>query len=86
MSELVGWIEEVVAQGIRRPGYPADKWTEEFIFQKFASLGLESVRLEPVESAYWKDSHAELLVGAGADSATIECFPVPLSAPIRLEE
>ena len=85
VSELLGWIDEVVAQGIRRPGYPADQWTEEFIFQKFVDLGLESVRFEPVESAFWRDSHAELLVGVGTESATIECFPVPLSEPIRLE-
>lgn len=85
VSDLLGWIEEVVAQGIRRPGYPADQWTEEFIFRKFVDLGLESVRFEPVESAFWRDSHAELLVGVGPDTATIECFPVPLSEPIRLE-
>src|ERR1035438_76572 len=25
-SEMLGWIDEVVARGIRRPGYPADRW------------------------------------------------------------
>jgi hypothetical protein len=85
VAEMLHWVEEVVEQGIRRPGYPADQWTEEFILRKFESLGLESVRFEPVESAFWKDSHAELLVGPDPDSVPIECFPVPLSEPIRVE-
>jgi hypothetical protein len=38
-----------------------------------------------VESAYWNDSHADLLVGADPDSVAIECFPVPFSEPIRVE-
>ncbi len=83
VATMLLWVQEVVEQGIRRPGYPADEWTEEFIFQKFESLGLESVRLEPVESSYWKDSHAELLVGSDPDSVAIECFPVPFSEPTR---
>jgi hypothetical protein len=82
---MLGWVEEVVGQGVRRPGYPADQWTEEFIFRKFESLGLESVRFEPVESALWKDSHAELVVGTDPDSVAIECFPVPLSEPTRVQ-
>jgi hypothetical protein len=85
VTDMLGWVEEVVAQGIRRPGYPADQWTEEFIFQKFVALGLESVRFEPVESTFWKDSHAELLVGTDPNSVAIDCFPVPLSEPIRVQ-
>ncbi len=85
VAEMLGWIEDVVAHGIRRPGYPADQWAEEFILRKFESLGLESVRFEPVESAFWKDSHGELSVVAGPDPIQIECFPVPLSEPIRIE-
>jgi len=85
VTDMFSWVEEVVAQGVRRPGYAADQWTEEYIFQKFEALGLESVRFEPVESAFWKDSHAELLVGAEPDPVAIECFPVPLSEPIGVE-
>ncbi len=85
VDDMLDWIEQVVEQGIRRPGYPADQWTEEFIFGKFESLGLESVRFEPVESAFWKDSHAELLVGADAGPVAVECFPVPLSEPTHVE-
>jgi hypothetical protein len=82
---MLQWVEEVVAQGIRRPGYPADQWAEEFILQKFESLGLESVRFEPVESSFWEDSHAELSVTGDPDSTAIECFAVPLSEPTRSE-
>jgi hypothetical protein len=85
VADMLRWIEAVVEQGVRRPGYPADAWAEQFIFEQFESLGLESVRLEPVESAFWKDSHGELRVGAGADSVAIDCFPVPLSEPTRIE-
>ena len=83
-AEMLHWIEEVVAQGIRRPGYPADQWAEEFILQKFEALGLESVRFEPAEAVFWKDSHAELSVVADRPAA-IECFPVPLSEPTKIE-
>jgi hypothetical protein len=82
---MLQWIEEVVAQGIRRPGYPADQWAEEFILHRFESLGLESARFEPVDSAFWKDSQAELSVGTDPHPVTIECFPVPLSKPTRID-
>ena len=85
VAEMLQWIEEVVAQGIRRPGYPADQWAEEFILRKFESLGLQSVRFEPVDSAFWKDSHAELLVTANSGPVAIACFPVPLSNPTGIE-
>ena len=85
VAEMLQWVEAVVAHGIRRPGYPADQWAEEFILQKFQSLGLESVRFEPVESAFWKDSHGELSVAGDPHPAVIECFAVPLSQPTRTE-
>ena len=84
-SEMIGWIDEVVAQGVRRPGYPADRWAEEFIFDKFEHLGLQSVRFESVEAALWKDSHAELSVVAGQRTTEFECFPVPMSEPTVVE-
>lgn len=84
-SEMLGWIDEVVAQGIRRPGYPADRWAEEFIFDKFEQLGLQSVRFESVEAALWKDSHAQLTVVARQRTTEFECFPVPMSEPTGVE-
>ncbi len=83
-AAMMHWVEDVVRQGIRRTGYPADQWAEEFIRQQFESHGLESVRFEPVESAFWQDSHAELSVTTCPDLAVIDCFPVPLSEPARI--
>src|SRR5688572_14720234 len=40
-ARIHGWIEQVVAQGIRRPGYPAAAWAEEFAADRFRALGLE---------------------------------------------
>ncbi len=79
------WIEDLVAQGVRRPGYPADKWAEEFIFREFDSRGLEGVRFEPVESTFWRDSRGELSASGDFHPIEIECFPVPLSEPTRVE-
>jgi Peptidase family M28 len=82
---MLGWVGEVVAQGIRRPGYPADVWAEEFIHATFEALGLESVRFEPVESAFWKDHRAVLSVGVGGVPLSLECSAVPLSEPTLAE-
>ena len=84
-SEMLGWIDEVVAPGIRRPGYPADRWAEQFLFDKFEQLGLDSVRFESVEAALWKDSHAQLSVVARQRTTEFECFPVPMSEPTGVE-
>ena len=82
---MLRWIDEVVVQGIRRPGYPADRWAEEFIFDKFEHLGLQSVRFESVEAALWKDSHALLKIVAGQRTTEFECFAVPMSEPTGVE-
>ena len=47
-TEMLGWIETVVSRGIRRPGYPADAWTERWLAERLTEFGLE-VSLEPVE-------------------------------------
>lgn len=73
VAEMVRLIEEIVAHGVRRPGYPADQWAEEFIFHRFEALGLEAVRFEPVESAFWRDSPSD----AGAQAAAVSTtFPM----------
>jgi hypothetical protein len=85
VTEMLQWIEELVARGVRRPGYPADQWAEEFILRQFETLGLESVRFEPVESSFWNDGHATLSIAAGPRPLEIECFAVPLSMPTTIE-
>src|SRR5208337_3114558 len=44
---IFDWIETIFARGVRRPGYAADRWTENFCLERFHQFGLEQVRLEP---------------------------------------
>jgi hypothetical protein len=80
-TTMMGWIEDIVAQGIRRPGYPADTWTETFVADHLRSLGLE-VRTEPVEVTRWEPHRWSLTVipatGAPFD---LDCTPLPYAAP-----
>jgi hypothetical protein len=80
--EIYGWIERVFSQGVRRPGYPADVWTEDFVVERFNELGLQNVRREPVELLRWEPRSATLTVTpAGGEPIAIACFPAPLAAP-----
>jgi hypothetical protein len=83
-SEIFGWIQQIVAQGVRRPGYPADAWATDFVRAKFAELGLQNVRLEPIVVRRWRSNGATLratpTLGAPRN---IPCTPVPFSAPVQ---
>lgn len=74
------WIETVVARGVRRPGYAADRWTENFCLERFSKLGLEHVRLEPVTLPYWEPLESAIVVRADGRELRIPCFSVPHSA------
>ncbi|HEY8546475.1 MAG TPA: M28 family peptidase [Acidimicrobiales bacterium] len=77
-----GWIEEVFAQGVRRPGYPADAWAEEWIAERFRALGLDGVRLEPVPVRRWEPRSWSLEVASvSGASRVLDCFPLPFAAP-----
>ena len=82
-ATIFGWIEEVVDRGIRRPGYEADRWAEEWVADRFREIGLHDVRLEPVDVLRWEPTGWSLEV-VGPDGATeaIDCFPVPYVAPV----
>lgn len=80
-DEMVGWIEDIVDQGIRRPGYPADEWVEEWARDRFEEFGLDDVRLQPVTAEKWEPTEWSLEVTAGDESRTLDCFPVPYSEP-----
>ncbi|KKL95606.1 hypothetical protein LCGC14_1852910, partial [marine sediment metagenome] len=80
---IFAWVQEVFAQGVRRPGYPADRWAEQFCLDQFRTLGLENVRLEPVRLPYWEPRQWSLAVSAGGRKASIPCFPLPHSAPAQ---
>ncbi len=77
---IFGWIETVFARGVRRPGYPADRWTENFCLEQFRQLGLENVRLEPVTLPYWEPLESALIVRADGRESRIPCFSLPHSA------
>lgn len=81
------WIDEVVGLGVRRPGYPADTQTEEFLLAQFRALGLDKVRFEPVECGYWEDHDAQLTIDCLGDKlpGPVECFAVPFSEPATVE-
>ncbi len=77
---LLNWIGRIHAQGIRRPGYPADRWAEQFCRQQLVDFGLEQVRLEPVELPFWQPRTASLHVEADGERFEIPCFALPFSA------
>ena len=77
---IFGWIETVFARGVRRPGYAADRWTENFCLERFRELGLENVRLEPVTLPYWEPLESALIVRADGHESRIACFSLPHSA------
>ncbi len=82
-QEIFTWIEQVFAQGVRRPGYPADRWTEQFCLERFREFGLDNARLEPVELPYWEPRRWSLNVQGStlAQTLNLACFPLPHSAP-----
>ncbi|MEO8602625.1 MAG: M28 family peptidase [bacterium] len=86
-AQMMAWISAIVAQGIRRPGYPADRWVETWAAEQFRALGLADVRLEPLELPYWEPHRAELVVGG----ESYQGFPLPhaaagdVEAELRLE-
>lgn len=79
---MVGWIEEIVGQGIRRPGYAADTWTEVFAVERLRGMGLD-VHAEPVTVTRWEPLQWSLTVLPGGGDAAFELdgFPLPYAAP-----
>jgi hypothetical protein len=82
-DDMMGWISTVVAQGIRRPGYPADVWAEQWIRDQFTAFGLQDPTLDPVQVKRWQLQQCSLMVWGDAapqDVRSIPCFAVPYSA------
>ena len=80
---MVGWIAEIVDQGIRRPGYAADEWTENWARDRFIELGLQDVTLDPIEVVRWEPLRWSLRVwheGDPENVVEIPSYPVPMSA------
>lgn len=74
-TEMMDWVRAIVDQGIRRPGTPADAWTEQWAAGMLRSFGIAGVALEPVPVTSWQvDSHA-----LSVDGIDLPHFPVPFS-------
>jgi Peptidase family M28 len=80
---MLGWIRDIVARGIRRPGYPADDATETWAADRFRDLGLD-VRLDPIDVLRWEPRGCSLTVWPAGDPdarRSFPCFPVAYSTP-----
>jgi peptidase M28-like protein len=86
-DRIYSWIETVFARGVRRPGYTADRWAENWIAEQFTALGLESVRREAVQLPSWTPRRAELRAWNedGGRSFEVECFALPHCASAVVE-
>lgn len=87
-ATILGWISDIVARGVRRPGYPADDWTEQWACDRFLEFGLEDVRLDPVDVERWEPLACSLEVwhpDSPGDRIELPCFPVPFTAASGLE-
>ncbi|MFD1931034.1 M28 family peptidase [Nonomuraea mangrovi] len=70
-AQMMEWIETVVAEGVRRPGYRADDRVAEWAAGLFTDFGLEDVRLPPVELEAWHPVGATLRAHLDADPAMV---------------
>ncbi|MEZ6148192.1 MAG: hypothetical protein R3B91_22725, partial [Planctomycetaceae bacterium] len=77
-SEMVDWIRDIVAKGIRRPGSPENLATEDFLAKKIEEFGLTDIRREPVDVHYWASTEVALLLGEHRKQ--IPCCGVPYTA------
>jgi hypothetical protein len=82
-DRIYGWIEEVFGHGVRRSGYPADRWAEAWLQEQFRTLGMEHVRAEPVEMPYWEPLAASLRVRSASAELEIPCLALPHCATTR---
>ncbi len=84
MDQMMAWTAEIFNQGIRRPGYPADVWAENWVKEHFEAFGLEDVNLDPMPVKKWEAQDANLeiwLVDKPNDVVNIPCFPIPYTSP-----
>ncbi len=77
-KEMMDWIEKILTFGIRRPGFPGDLATEEFLVEKFREYGLQEVAAEPVPTNCWKSEKIGLTLGD--TGVAIPCTGIPYTA------
>ncbi|HWJ98589.1 MAG TPA: M28 family peptidase, partial [Acidimicrobiales bacterium] len=86
-DQIHGWIQEVFDQGVRRPGYQADRWAEDWVQEQFEAAGLEAVRREPITVKRWEPTSWSLTATpGGGETREITGFPLPFSPPIASTE
>lgn len=85
-DQIYSWIEEVFDQGIRRPGYPANRWAETWVEDRFRAIGLERVRAEPVDAVRWEPVRWSITVTSASGTRELDGFPVPFAAPTEAIE
>lgn len=83
-ATMMGWVNEIVAQGIRRPGYAADEWTVQWARDHFIALGLEDVTLDPFDTLRWEPLECGVEVWRDAapdERLALPCYPLPFTTP-----
>ncbi|MFW9897244.1 MAG: M28 family peptidase [Candidatus Thorarchaeota archaeon] len=82
-EEMMNWSTEIFNQGIRRPGYPADYWTENWIRKQFEAYDLQDIKFDPISVKKWESSEEKLkiwLVDKPSEIYDIPCFPIPYTS------
>lgn len=82
-EEMMNWSTEIFNQGIRRPGYPADYWTENWIRNQFEIYDLQDIKFDPIPVKKWEASEEKLtiwLVDKPSEIYDIPCFPIPYTS------
>ncbi|MEE9379234.1 MAG: M28 family peptidase [Candidatus Lokiarchaeia archaeon] len=84
VTEMMAWTRKIFNQGIRRPGYTADYWAENWVKEQFEAMGLLDVTLDPVPVKKWEADDAKLKiwrVNEPNEILDIPCFPIPYTKP-----
>lgn len=84
VDTILDWIDQIVSQGVRRPGYSADIWTEDFVAEQLRAIGVKDVHLEPVPLTRWEPIAWSLVATPeGDEPSELSCFPLPYGAPVE---
>ncbi|TFG16236.1 MAG: M28 family peptidase [Promethearchaeota archaeon] len=85
-EEIMGWIIKIYQKGIRRPGYDADYWVENWLEEKLKEFGINRIILEPLKIKRWKTKNPKLLIWKEESPEKIlelPCFPIPYTVPAQ---
>ena len=62
-ATMLDEIKRIVAFGIRRPGSPANRRTEQHLLEQLRELGLYDCHTEQVPVHYWNPATTRLTIG-----------------------